>query len=98
MTPKFHLKSKLWKYDGPASWYFITLTKEISEEIKFLNTVKVGWGSVKVAAQIGKTKWNTSVFPSKSGEYVLPVKAEVRKKEKLSPEDMVELTISPVNA
>jgi hypothetical protein len=43
---------------------------------------------------IGKTKWKTSVFPDKrSGTYLLPLKAEVRKKEGIFSEDTVSLTI-----
>jgi hypothetical protein len=38
-----------------------------------------------VTASTGKTKWNTSVFPEKkSGSFVLPIKMEVRKAEKIS--------------
>jgi hypothetical protein len=37
-----------------------------------------------VSAAIGNTTWKTSIFPdSKAGAYLLPVKAEVRKKEKI---------------
>jgi hypothetical protein len=49
---------------------------------------------VPVKATIGKTSWRTSIFPdSKSGSYVLPVKAGVRKKEKLEEGDTVALTL-----
>ena len=45
-------------------------------------------------ATIGKTSWKTSVFPdSKSGSYVLAVKAEVRKAEKIKVGDAVPVTI-----
>lgn len=43
-----------------------------------------GWGSLPVMATIGKTSWKTSIFPDKKSEsYLLPLKAEVRKKEKI---------------
>ncbi|MFL6743249.1 MAG: DUF1905 domain-containing protein, partial [Sphingomicrobium sp.] len=37
-----------------------------------------GFGSVKVEASINGVAWRTSVFPQKSGGYLLPVKKEVR--------------------
>jgi hypothetical protein len=42
-----------------------------------------GFGSVKVAAQIGNSRWQTSLFPQKSGGWFLPVKKPVRLAEGL---------------
>lgn len=72
-------------YHGKGAWFFITLPKKQSKQIKPLTSHrKHGWGSVRVAATIGDTTWNTSVFPdSKAGAYLLPVKAEVRKKQQI---------------
>jgi hypothetical protein len=43
-----------------------------------------GWGSLPVEVTIGKTTWKTSIFPdSKSGTFILPIKAVVRKKEEV---------------
>lgn len=76
--------AEIWKYQGKAAWYFITLPKDESALIKHLNGTRRGFGSIRVTAQIGKSEWKTSVFPdSKLGAYLLPLKADVRKKEKL---------------
>jgi hypothetical protein len=49
---------------------------------------------VKVSAKIGGTGWETSIFPSGSLEaYILPVKAEVRKKQKIVAGDDVEVLL-----
>jgi hypothetical protein len=46
--------------------------------------MKAGWGSVRVTAKIGSTKWTTSIFPDKAlGTFLLPLKAQVRKAEDL---------------
>lgn len=68
-----------------AAWHFITLPDKTGHAVKAATYgPRRGWGSVRVTARIGKTLWQTSIFPdSKSGSYVLPVKAEVRKKEGL---------------
>ena len=88
MTSKIYtFKADVWRYkfDGATAWHFITLPKDVSAQIRFLSTGKAAaWGSLRVTAQIGKTKWNTSLFPdSKTGCYFLPVKAAVRKSENL---------------
>ena len=38
-----------------------------------------GFGSVKVMAMVGETRWKTSVFPSKTGEWWLLVGKKVLK-------------------
>lgn len=100
---QFH--SKLWVYGAAlqennhepikGAWYFITLPKDISKEIKTLfSFTKRGWGSLYVQATIGKTTWDTSIFPDKKLEaYVLPIKADIRKKEALKPDQSVSLTL-----
>jgi hypothetical protein len=77
------MKSKVWVYPGMAAWRFLTLPKKESGKIKKLfGGLARGWGSLPVLATIGKTAWKTSIFPDKkAGAYLLPLKAEVRKKE-----------------
>ena len=52
-----------------------------------------GWGSLKVIATIGASRWSTSVFPAKDTGWLLPVKAAVRKAEGLSEGDTVEVVL-----
>ncbi len=74
--------------DGPsakAAWYFLTITGDAAAAIRAAVGGRTGgFGSVKVAAQIGNTHWTTSLFPSReAGGYLLPVKADVRRRERL---------------
>lgn len=74
--------------NGPppkAAWYFLTIDGETAAAIRAAATGKTnGFGSVRVTATIGKTSWQTSLFPSKdSGGYLLPLKASVRRAERL---------------
>jgi hypothetical protein len=94
MDPTFTLKSKIWLWKGKAAWHFITIPKKLSTQIKSFDIPRKGFGSIKVKVTIGKTTWTTSIFPSKTGEYILPLKKEVRKKETLKAKDKVELTFS----
>lgn len=76
------MKAKVWLYPGMAGWHFIYVGKSQSKEIKeSLGGVRRGFGSVPVTATVGKTSWDTSIFPDKSGAYLLPLKALVRRKE-----------------
>ena len=82
-------------YQGKGAWHFLTLPAEDSQQIKFLSSQeRRNWGSVRVTASIGQTTWNTSVFPdTKAGAYMLPVKAEVRKKEQIEVGNIVTVTL-----
>ena len=81
----------IWKgSDAAGRWYFITIPEEQSDEIRahaFGNPR--GFKSVKVEARIGDIIWRTSVFPLNAGGYLLPIKAEVRRKANLAAGDEV---------
>ena len=83
--PSYTIKNaKVFLWSGEmAAWHFVGVPKEISTKIKeFVGPNRRGFGSVPVSVTIGKTTWNTSIFPdSKSGCYVLPLKAKVRMAE-----------------
>jgi hypothetical protein len=90
----FRIKSTLWKYPSESgAWYFVSLSQEISTQIKSQPRPKKGWGSVRVKATIGKTTWETSIFPSKEGVYLLPIKASVRKAEDLFENETVKVLL-----
>ena len=88
-------EAELWEWQGQAAWYFVSLPKEYYGEIKLISaTTKRGFGSVRVEAVIGKTKWRTSIFPdNKSGSYLLPVKKEVRKSESIDAGEQISVKI-----
>ena len=80
------MQAKVTLYQGSrAVWHFITLPKKESAAIShFFGNMKRGWGSLPVSVTIGRTTWKTSIFPdSGAGAYILPLKAEVREKEKI---------------
>ena len=85
----------LWRWadergDGADSWHFVTVSAEVSEQIReALVEPTRGFGSV------GATSWETSVFPDKrSGCYVLPMKRAVRRAEGLEPGDPVVVALT----
>lgn len=81
----YQFRVKLWKYEGNAGWYFVTLPKRLSIRIRKNHGLsEEGWGRLKVAAKIRNTKWNSSIwYDTKAGGYLLPIKVSVRKAEQL---------------
>jgi len=86
----------IWKGDS-ASWHFITIPAELSDPIKAESLARQGgFGSVRVEVTIGGVTWRTSVFPQKSGGFILPVKADVRRRTGIAAGDDVALTLELV--
>ncbi len=92
-TGIFTVKEKVWIYPGEAAWHFINLPKATSEKIsKQYDKMHRGWRSLPVIATIGKTEWKSSVFFDKRTQtYLFPLKAEVRRKEKIVDGDTVRI-------
>ncbi len=80
---------KIWFWKGPAPYYFVTVPAEQSGDLKAISGfVTYGWGVIPVHVRIGKTEWQTSLFP-KDGRYLVPIKDRVRKAESLQEGDNV---------
>jgi len=87
MIIEFNGKIIFWK--GPAPWFFVTVPAKQSRELKAISgLVTYGWGVIPVHVRIGKTEFQTSLFP-KDDRYLVPIKASVRKVENLEKGDKV---------
>lgn len=88
------IRARVWEWEGKGSWHFITIEFSQSQEIKKdWHWPRKGFGSIPVNAKIGLTSWRTSIFPEKGGEYLLPIKKEVRQKEKIKIGQIITITI-----
>ena len=86
---RIEFEGKIWFWKGPAPWFFVTVPDQQSRDLKAISGfVTYGWGVIPVHARIGKTEWQTSLFP-KDGRYIVPIKASVRKAENLEEGDNV---------
>ena len=92
----------LWRWtgvSGTGTWHFLTLDGQAGEALsgtalmRKLEGMSRGWGSLKVLATIGESRWSTSVFPAKDTGWLLPVKASVRKAEGLVEGALVEVKL-----
>lgn len=80
---QLEFSGEIWYWKGPAPFHFLTIPEEQSKELKAVaGLVTYGWGMIPVQAQIGTTRFTTSLF-HKDGLYVLPVKDSVRKAERV---------------
>ncbi len=79
----FEITGPIWFWKGPAPWYFVTVPEDVSLEIKAVERlVTYGWGMIPVRVRIGRTEWETALWP-KDGLYVIPIRAHVRRAEGL---------------
>lgn len=88
----YRCRGEVWLWPGDtAAWHFVHVDKKASEKIKTSQSgPRRGFGSVKVKASVGKTSWDTSIFPDKrSGTFLLPIKASVRRAEGIAAGDMI---------
>jgi len=83
MKAQYQFSSKPWQYPAPGGWHFLSLPKKLSQELRTeYKSREEGWGRLRVTAQIGSSEWNAAIwFDTKSNSYMLPLKAEIRKKE-----------------
>lgn len=96
MAQIYTLKAKVWLYPGDAAaWHFVNIDKKVGAEIKEKHGKRAkGFGSLPVVVTLGKTSWKTSIFPDKrSGTYLLPLKAQVRRKEGIDAGDTIEFNV-----
>jgi uncharacterized protein DUF1905 len=75
----------IWEARSADTWIFVSLPAGVSEEIGDLAAGRLrGFGSLRVRATIGGSRWRTSIFPdSPRNCYRLGIKRTIRKAEGL---------------
>ncbi len=95
---KYEFSAKVYQYSTSADMTGCTLVSlpnkmsiEIRDNFKHLEE---GWGRMKVTAKIGNSEWQTAIwFDTKHDTYLLPLKAAIRKKEKIVLNEDTNITI-----
>lgn len=95
---KYEFSAKVCHYSSSGSamgWYVVFLPATLAKEIRgSLKCLEEGWGRMKVTAKIGNSEWETAIwFDTKHDTYMFPLKAEIRKKEKIDIGEEVEASI-----
>ena len=91
---QLEFSGRIWFWKGPAPFYFVTVPPEQSHQLHFISgSVTYGWGMIPVSAEIGRTRWTTSLWP-KGGSYIVPLKSAVQKAEGLDEGGVARVRIS----
>lgn len=102
MSERIKHRGRLWRWTpatGKGSWHFVTVDGTAGEALSATALMRRleggarGFGSLKVQAAIGDSRFATSVFPSKEDGWLLPIKASVRKAEGIGEGDEVDLVL-----
>ena len=78
-----------------CGWHFVSFPKDLAKEIRANHKwQEEGWGRMKATVKIGGSEWKTSIwFDTKQDTYLLPVKAEIRKKEEIEIDQNIDVAI-----
>jgi hypothetical protein len=85
----YEFTGRVIEWRGPSPYYYLPVPDEESADIREIaDMASYGWGCIAVAARIGDTDFETSLFP-KDGRYLLPLKDAVRKPQRISVGDEI---------
>ena len=86
--------AELFEWRGPSPYFWLALSPEACDYVRAEAAMATyGWGAIPVRVRIGDTEWETSLLP-RDGGYALPVKDDVRRRERLGEGDRVEVAMS----
>lgn len=95
-TVSFTAQLSVWRTEKYGDIGYVMIEGAAAEAIaahELMRRLEVGrrrgFGSVKVAAVVGGSRWSTSVFPQKAGGWFLPVKKAICRAEDLAAEEEV---------
>ena len=93
----YTVRTRVWRWKGGA-WHFANLPAQPSARIrKIFGATARGWGSIRVRLRVGKTQWDTSLFPDrKSKTWLFMIKASVRKAEGIAAGDRITVQVHVV--
>ena len=91
---QLEVTGEIWFWKGPAPHHFVTVPAPLCPAIADVShLVSYGWGMVPVTLEAGTSRWTTALFP-KDGGYILPLKAAVRRAERLDVGDTVTVRLT----
>ncbi len=84
---------EVYEWRGPSPFYFVAVPPEESAAISATSALtSYGWGCIPLAARIGGTDFTTALIP-RADVYALPLKAAVRRAERLDSGDTVHVRL-----
>ncbi|MEV7609952.1 DUF1905 domain-containing protein [Microbacterium sp. NPDC089320] len=90
---RLRFSGEIWFWRGPAPFHFVTVPPVESEMIgDVANVVTYGWGMIPASVTIGSTTVTTALWP-KDGGYIVPIKKALQDSERVTVDDLVEITL-----
>jgi hypothetical protein len=94
----YEFSADVWQHaspGGPGGWYFISIPIKLASEIRKIHIQEEeGWGRLKAVSKIGSSEWQTAIwFDTKQNTYLLPLKAEIMRKEQIRNGETVHVSI-----
>lgn len=90
---RLRFSGPVYEWRGPAPHHFVDVPEAEAGMLHSVSEmVTYGWGMIPVRGTIGATEFTTSLWP-KDGGYIVPLKAEVRRKEKVELGDVIEIVL-----
>ena len=90
----FVFRTTIIEWRGPAPYFYGPIPPEHTADIRRASKVaSYGWGVIPVTATIDGVTFTTSLFP-KDDIYLLPIKAAVRKRTKVTVGDEIEVEMT----
>lgn len=92
---RYQFSETIWKHEGTGGWYFVSLPIKLSKEIReHFKWQEQGWGRMKAKVQLKGLEWQTAIwFDTKRDTYLLPIKAEVRRKTDVGINEWIDLIL-----
>jgi hypothetical protein len=95
-TVSFAAPLRVWRTEKYGDIGYVTIDGDAADALSAYELMRRlelgkrrGFGSVKVNAKVGDSRWSTSVFPQKEGGWFLPVKKAICRAEGLEGGDDV---------
>jgi hypothetical protein len=99
-TVRFAAPLSVWRTEKYGDIGYVAIGGEAAETIaahELMRRLELGrrrgFGSVRVEAAVGASRWPTSVFPQKGGTWFLPVKKAICRAEGLAAGDEIEVRL-----
>jgi len=80
--------AKIELFEKEMGWHYVSVPTELSKPLEH----HADRGLIAVTAKVGNSSWPTSLLPMGDGTHFIALPAKVRKKEKLSLGEMVEIS------
>jgi hypothetical protein len=89
------VEGEVWLHAGAAGWHFVTMPPDVADDVRARSAAsRRPFGTVPARVTLGYTTWSTSLFAyTRSGSYLLPIKAAVLRQEGIAEGDLVSVRL-----